>query len=443
MYSAEVTSNIQRTVILPININNSIRIDWTDLSKSETLTLLDSGFAPNKVENISFLLRANIWYRMDIFIYNESGSISSTQASSFQFDPLAPYIHSWRDITPEVPIWVSVTGADSNNDPDLGTSLNDAIKLLWNNSIFVGQGGFTEIWASDDDITYTIEGKTEAQTREWISAQSPGTTKWFKIRHTSASGIIGPYTAARKGIVTAASTGNTVVEVEFVDAVPTLLIPNINGWYNPAVLEARITVTTDLTIARIWFTPNGDPSNDENLGAGSPAYGPSGGGGLAESANGQVGVRIEFTNGDFTDWQWYTYQYDKTNPTAPTLEASADVENFEIEVHIQNVPTDALSGISGLEWFWSTSSDDPGAEDTAIQFQEDAGEHAHLSLGMSQYDYTEAVLYVWVRALDKAGNRSAWVQFGGGSGFVDLSVREITGQYEVTDLMELVRTYEI
>ena len=108
-------------------------------------------------------------------------------------------------------------------------------------------------------------------------------------------------------------------------------------------------------------------------------------------------------------------------------------------MHIANAPTDALSGIHGLEWLWNTADIGPGAGTEAMRFQEYDDED--LNLGMSQYDYAIGALYIWVRALDKAGNKSAWVQWGGGSGFVNLGVREITGKYELLDLMELRRIF--
>ena len=422
-YAVEILSESTKTISVYLDFNGAINIQMVNILSNKRTTIKQAS-SPAQIAQpqlLLFSLEAFTWYRIEIYLY-----VPTTIQGKLRISDISSQINSWRDITAGAPTVVSVTGADLANSSDPGTMAEELITLVWTNNTYAIRGQ-TEIHVSDTEGgTYTKLISLDLNVATHSIQYQPGTTKWFKLRHVSDSGVLGPFADAQKGITMSAGAGNTVVTLEWVDNVGAAVFPNENGWFNDAVLKAKITVSTDLTISAILFTRTGAAQAD--LGASSPATSAA----ITETAAGVASVIVQFTNGMATISQSWSYLYDKTAPTAPVFEVPANTDNFEIRIFLDTDTTDALSGKWGVEWYWSTSSTDPISSTTAMDFK--FGRNLHL--GMAEYDFVETTLYIWVRGVDRAGNKSAWVQYNGPSGSLDLTTREITSKYEVRDLIE-------
>ena len=434
MYSAEVISKVQRNISVPIAIfRESVRVELTDLGTGTTQIIYDSGFKPAFSPSVEFILRSNAWTRMDVYLYVSDGQIDTPtgQVIDFKFDPLAPFITSWRDVTPTVPTNIAITGADTSNNDDFNSMLQNSIEISWDNSIFLGQGGETEVWQSDTEGgAYTILSKVPATVTLVLATFDADTTKWFKIRHVSASGVLGPYSSARKGVTVEAGLGDTSVVLEWVDNGGSPVFPNESGWFNDAILKAKITVTSTLTISKIRFLEFG--IGEEDLGSSSPATSSAM---VGQSANKLIMALVEFTNGLDTGWFTWYINYDKTAPGDPTI-SNLLVKDFSVIVLLDSgysYPSD----FQYFEWHSDVDNSAPAAgaagDNDVMGTTRDTRFGLSGPLGESSWG---ATLYFWVRSRDYAGNVGNWV-----SSSLGLDSMEIVGSYEVTDLMEFVRTF--
>ncbi len=437
IYSAEVISKTRRDISVPLKIiRESVRVELTDLGTGTTQIIYDSGFRPAFSPSVKFILRSNAWTRMDVYLYVADGQIETPtgQVIDFKFDPLAPFITSWRDVTPTVPTNIAITGADTSNNDDFNSMLQNSIEISWDNSIFLGQGGETEVWQNDTEGgAYTILSKVPATTTRALATFDAGTTKWFKIRHVSASGVLGPYSSARKGVTAEAGLGDTSIILEWVDNGGSPIFPNESGWFNDAVLKAKITVTTDLVISNIFFWDRGSIAGPGvDLGSSSPVTSAAI---VSEDDDGYVLVLVIFTNGLDTGWIHFPFKYDKTAPGAPTID-SLVFENYGAVATLNSgysYPSDFLR----FECTWNSLNNAPSAgaagDNSIMATSTDLIIPIPSSKVFIEFGKT---LYFWVRARDDAGNVSAWV-----SSSVAGDGMEITGAYEVTDLMEFRRTF--
>ncbi len=427
MYSVEVLSKTQRNISVPIELfEESLRIELTDLGTGTTQVVYNSGFRPSLIQSAEFTLRSNTWHRMDVYLYVADGQIDtpSGEITDFRFDPLSAFITTWRDVVATVPTNIVITGANTSNVDDPDTMLADAIKISWTNSIFHGQGGKTELWGSDTEGgSYTFVDRAESQQINITELYPPDTTKWFKLRHVSSSGSTGPYTTARKGVVSNTGLGNTQVDLIWVDNGGSQVFPNENGWFNDSVLKGKVTVTTDLTIDTIWLWEQNQPAA-EDLGSSSPATMASGI--IGEAAVTAVWVMVYFTNGQATEWIGFHFKYDKTVPGDPTID-SINLDNFNIEVILNSgysYPSDFLY----FEYHYDADNSAPASDKDIMFTTRDLTiiipGHPAIKFG--------GTVYFWIRSRDEAGNAGSWI-----SASISGDGGEVHGRFVVKDLFEM------
>lgn len=428
MYSIECMSNIKRNVSTLIgSIDSSLRIEIKDLSSGTVFVPVDTGFRPVQPNaNLTFVLRANVFYRMDVYMYSETGGTVLGQGANrtFVFDPISKFIDVWRDTRATEPIWNSVTGADSSNVSDPSTMLPTGITLSWENSIFISDGSKTEIWDSDAvDGTFALLVTLSSDDELFTDVLASGADRYYKIRHISATGETGPFTSVRRGIVSSSGAGNAVIDFKWVDNVGTEVFPNSEGFFNDAILKGKITVTSSLTIQSILFT---QPSVvEDDLGNTSPATSDA----IANETDGDfVYYKVTFTNGESTLRRSVPFRYDKTAPSAPTApDIVSSVNNLAVLVTIAGTYSLPLD-FEGFEWTWNTVNATP----PAVSDDPRATTREKILIDLEEADFANSILYVWVRTLDTADNKSAWVGHQ-----VDLSGMSISGSIEVIDLLEM------
>jgi len=416
-YTVEVLSESTKTFAAAIEFNGAINIEIVNMSSNRRTTLRQAASPAQFIspKTIVFTVEAFTWYRIEIYLY-----VPLTISGKLRVSGIVPFINSWRDITAGAPTIVSVSGADSSNNNDPATMQENQITIDWSNNSFILNGN-TEIHTSDTEGgTFTKLGAANLSVTSGVRSYTPGTTKWVKLRHVSASGVLGPFTPARKGVVAPPGAGNTVIDLIWVDNGGTPIFPNANGWFNDAVLKAKITVTSDLTISAIQFTRTG--AGQADLGDTSPATSAA----VAESAAGVASVIVEFTNGLSTESQSWLYQYDKTAPTIPVID-SLIAENFEVKAVIASGGVDAVSGFDRWEWYYNFTGAAPNSGTAPLR----TSKTNEIVQGYSSVAYGDTV-YVWVRSVDNAGNVSAYTSLGN----LDLTTTEITSGHEVKDLME-------
>lgn len=421
LFSAEIITNRDREFVLPFFTNESVRIELTDVAAADTVVLIDSLFGPNRATEIPISIRSRVWYRFDIYYHTTKAAVQDDL--DLQMDELGPYIVAWRETTPEAPTIDTISGATALNVDDFGTSFPNGIQITWTNSIFLGAGGWTEIHSSATEFgTYTLDIRLDAD-RESLSIIYPeGTERWFKLRHESANGEFSPFTAVRKGNTAPTALGNTVVDYDFVDDVDTVVFPNENEFFNDPILKVRITVTTTLTIQTIWFKTSS--TGEENLGSTSPATSAA----LFESGGIRMFAKVDFTNGQSTDWiVLQYYKYDKTIPVGTPTFGVVVVVNFAVDITINYTKG---SDFWQFEWHWDVDNSAPATDDSDVMR---VGPGKNTIIGMSQYAVGAPTLYVWVRVKDFANNPTAWVAK---SPPVDMSVAEVTGGFEIVDIFE-------
>ena len=436
MYSVEVLSKTQRNISVPIEIfEDSLRIELTDLGTGTTQVLYDSGFRPAINPSVEFTLRSNTWHRMDIYLYVADGQIDtpSGEVIDFRFDPLSAFITTWRDATPPIPTNIVITGADTNNATAVDTMLADTIKVSWDNSIFLGQGGETEIWASDDDLeggNYTVfVGKVPTTITHISTVYLPGAEKWYKIRHVSAFGNLGPYSSARRGIVSAVGLGGTQIDLIWVDNGGSEVFPNENGWYNDDILKAKITVISALTISKITFQEFGIGAED--LGSSSPATSSAL---VGQAANKLILVLVEFVNGQNTGWLNWHINYDKS-VVDPFAIISIEKHSWGGVLVTYTSPPVFGNAHNRTQFHYDFDNTAPaagdGGEDDVSTTAFGTGGSALLGdalIGMSALD----TLYIWARQKSDSGMYTDW---SGDSMSADGT--QLTGLFEVTDLLEM------
>ena len=212
----------------------------------------------------------------------------------------------------------------------------------------------------------------------------------------------------------------------------TQFVPNENGWYNDAILKAKITVTSDLTISAIRFKEGA--LAEEALGSSSPATSTAIG---TETNILLLAVLVEFTNGLDTGWIYKVINYDKTAADDPTID-DLDIKNFGVWVVLNagyNYGSATPAGFQQFEYHYDLDNSAPSAGaagDTDVM-----GAATDLEFGLpspkgaAAAEYG-ATFYFWVRSRDVAGNVGTWVNAS-----VLLDLMEITGAAEVKDIMEL------
>lgn len=137
VYSVRFLTFRSKTVRLRLDVPDSLRI--VQIENNRGTVLLDSKFGQNRTKFISLYFTANVWKRLDIFYYTETGDYGFTIEGADK--PLGNYIDAWSDVTPEAPQWA--TGYPEGQLRQ--------IELRWINTGLLGQGGGTQIFRSDDD----------------------------------------------------------------------------------------------------------------------------------------------------------------------------------------------------------------------------------------------------------------------------------------------------
>ncbi len=425
-YAVEILSESTKSIGAMLDFNGAINIQLINMVSNKR-TLIKEASSPSQLTQpamVLFSLEAFTWYRIEIYLY-----VPQVINGKLKLSNISNQINSWRDVTAGAPTVVSITGADLANADDSGTMGEELITLTWTNNTYFIRGN-TSIHESDtENGTYSSKANVGSHVNSIALQYQPGTTKWFKLRHISLSGVRGPFTDPQKGVTASAGTGNTTIDLTWVDNADTAVTPNKINWFNDSVLKAKITVTTDLTIDTITFNRTGAASED--LGSSSPATSSA----LAETAVGTAQVMVTFTNGMSLASQFWFYQYDKTVPAVAVITNDTGfINNFQIVIPIASGGTDANSGFDRWDWYWSESSTDPTGGTSPIRTTFEST----FRLDLADYDFDSTTLYIWVSAKDKAGNVSAWTQYNGASGSLSLEVREITGKHEWKDLVEFV-----
>lgn len=423
LYTVDVFTASKRSPVIALSCVDSIRIELHNLSTGEQHLIHTSGLQPNQVQSVVLPFERNTWHRVLVYFYARQGSVG------FQLGSFSDFIQEWRLTVLDLPIWVSVSGGTSGGAEDFATQREDSIELIWTNSVFIDPDSVIEIWKADTETgTYTFVDALPAVTTNYSYLANPNVEQWFKLRYRSGTGFTGAFTEPRVGHVMSDGVGNTTIIVSWENGAEVPVLPNLNGWLNPPTLKAKITVESELIIQSIFFTPTGDPLDEENAGPNSPVSKPNAG--LVESDSGSIAVKVRFTNGAGTDWQWTTYKYDKTIPTAPVWNGPAHrVENFEIILHLgAYTHPSSGSGHWKFDWHWDTDNTAPATDDSDVM--RISYDHI-LFIGQGQFDADVDTVYVWVRTVDLAGNVSAWV-----ATTVDMTIREVTGLIEIKDLFE-------
>jgi hypothetical protein len=426
MYSAEVYVAGRKSFGLDVDYVGAIRIQTLNMSTGERLEVFSSPVRSRNRSSVLFSIPGRTYTRIEIYYYSPEVMFGTLKVSG-----ITQFLNSWRDLTASAPTWVDVSGADSGGVDDPSTMLEGAIELEWFNNAFLRENGKTEIYISDTEGgTYALNATVLASETSRAIPFQAGTTKWFKLRHVSASGVNGGFTVARKGAVATAGNGEADVSVQWSDNVGTQVFANENGWFNNSILRAKITAASDLDIADIKYQEAGQ--SEQSLGATSPVLAPA----IVTEQEASIRVRVVFTNGFATDWKTFNFRYDKTAPTAPVFVLdSGSAENYEVKVPIDSGGVDSLSGFSVWEWTYNFTGADPISSDPAIL--DTVGDE--FRKGFSDYNLTTPNLYLWARSVDNAGNKSAWVQYNGASGFLNMNESEILGSYEERNIHEFAR----
>lgn len=427
MYSAEVYVAGRKSFKLDIDYVGALSIYTVNTSTNERLLVFSSPVRARGSDSIVFSLPGRVYTRIEIYNY-----VPETLYGSLKVSGIAQFLNSWRDLTSSAPTWVSLTGADSSNNDDTATMLSDSIELEWTNNVFLREGGKTEIFIDDDEggLFDTLSATVLASETKRIVPFAPGTTKWFKLRHLSASGVIGGITAARKGVTANPGLGNVDVDIQWSDNGGSQVFVNENGWFNNAILKAKVIISSDLTIDDIRYQESGQ--SEQSIGSSSPALAPA----IVTEAISTIRVKIIFTNGMSTSWLIFNFQYDKTAPSVPVFVVdSGRAQNYEIIVPIDSGGVDSLSGLSHWEWFFNDDGTDPISSDPPLRVTASG----RFRLGLADYELTSNEFYLWARSVDFADNKSTWVQYNGASGFLDLNESEITGSFEIRDIHEFAQ----
>jgi len=426
MYSAEVYVAGRKSFKLDIDYVGALSIYTVNTSTNERLLVFSSPVRARGSDSIVFSLPGRVYTRIEIYNY-----VPETLYGTLKVSGIAQFLNSWRDLTSSAPIWVSLTGADSSDVDDPDTMLSDSIELEWINNVFLRENGKTEIYISDTEGgTFTLNATVLASETRRVVPLAPGTTKWFKLQHVSASGVIGGITDARKGVTSNPGLGNVDVDIQWSDNGGSQVFRNENGWYNDAILRAKVIVSSDLTISDIRYQETGQ--SEQSIGSSSPALAPA----IVTEAISTIRVKIIFTNGMSTSWLIFNFQYDKTAPSVPVFVVdSGKAQNYEITVPIDSGGVDALSGLSHWEWFFNADGTDPISSDPPLRVTASGA----FRLGLADYELTSNEFYLWARSVDVAGNKSIWVQYNGASGFLDLNQSEVKGSFEIRDIHEFAQ----
>lgn len=418
-YAVEIYSEASKAFsMLMTSWGGGTRVDLVNLATGMRTNPYASGARTVDRHPVVVNMNQRTWYRIEIYIY-----VPELTKGLIRVDGLTQFITSWRDITPGAPTVVSVSGADSSNNDDAGTMEPDTITIAWTNNPTIGVNAVTEIWESaTEGGSYSFVAKVGVAITSTSIIRTPGSTKWYKLRHVTASGVLGVYTAARKGRVSNAAVGETTIDLEWVANGGTPIFPNENGWFNDAVLKAKITVTSELTISAIKFM-EGFGGNIINLGSSSPATSAA----IAtQTDNGLAYVMVTFTNGQDTGWVLFNYKYDKTAPPDPVIDSMVN-RNYALLVALNSAyayPSDFLY----FQFHWDVSNTAPTSDLNVMGTARDLVIVLPLE---GNYVFAD-IFYFWVRAVDEAGNVGSWV-----STSISVDNMELTGTLDLKDLWEL------
>jgi hypothetical protein len=416
-YASEMLAQSTKAFPLRLAFSGAISVYLVNVDTGRRSLLAEVAAQVNGDLDLQVVLESNQWHRLEIYLYvppNINGIMKIVNTFG-----ITPYINSWRDITAGPPIQLTVTGANSSNVNDPSTMLESSIVRTWRNDPFFSSGK-TEIWISEtENGTYTKAVTVESSQTTITGTWPAGTVSWAKLRHVSTSGVVGPYSDTRKGVVAGAGLGEAVVTLDWVDGGGSPVTPNENGWFNDTTLKAKITVSSSLTVAAIKFTRTG--AGQVDLGDTSPATSAA----VAEVADGVASVIVEFTNGLATESQSWNYRYDKTVPTALTFDVIV-AKNSEVGVDITGGGVDSISGIDRRELYYNFTGSLVGTPDPLRTIKTD-----EFTIGFLKVNYGD-IMYIWLRSIDNAGNISAWQS----AGLVNLLSVESTYGQKIKSIVE-------
>ena len=416
-YSAEIYSESTKTFTIQLSAKGGVRVYMVNLATGMRISVYAASLIRQTVAPITLNMQLRTWYRIEVYLY-----MPDRMLGGIVIDSLAQFVYSWRDITPTAPTWVSVTGANSSNVNDPGTMKPEAITAKWTNNPFLGSGATTELWDSNGEAgTFVFLGRVGSSENEITQPFNPGTTRWFKLRHVTASGVLGVFTSARKGVTHATALANTQIDLQWVDGAGDDAFPNENGWFNDAVLKAKITVTTGptLEIGTIWFKKPSTAAED--LGSSSPATSAA----IVDTAGQMVQVMVEFTNGSDTGWIPFPVKYDKTAPPDPAIDNMV-YKNFALTITLNAAyayPSDFLY----FQFHWDTDNTAPDSDLKVMR----TSRHLSIVIPVEGNYELASTFYFWIRAVDESGNAGSWVNTS-----ALVKNMEITSSIEVKDLME-------
>lgn len=199
-YAVEIYSMASKSFASVLRFKGAVKVILRNLATTRAQMVFQSSGYTSQQTSILFNLSLRTWYRVEIYYY-----IPGLIVGDLRLDGIKSFINTWRDVTPGAPTGLSVTGT------------YEGFQLSWTNYPILGAGAITQIWICDtEDGTYTLDGVVPIDTDAWqTSHYDPEETKWFKLRHISASGVEGSYCSA----VSDATTGEIIGRYEFLDCV--------------------------------------------------------------------------------------------------------------------------------------------------------------------------------------------------------------------------------
>lgn len=199
-YAVEIYATASKSFSVPIRFNGSVKVILRNLATTRAQVIFQSSGNTIRSASLTLSIALRTWYRLEVYYY-----IPGLIVGDLRVGGLKQFINTWRDITPGSPTGLSVTGTF------------EGFQLSWTNYPILGEGARTQIWiCATEDGTYALDGVVPMDTEAWQSSYyEPETTKWFKLRHISASGIEGSYCSAVSDTTTVEITG----KYEFTDLI--------------------------------------------------------------------------------------------------------------------------------------------------------------------------------------------------------------------------------